>query len=129
MAPRHRAARAGPAPALRRLRGPGAGSAAGPGRAGPGRARQGRRSGRGALSGTRGAPERARVKFAPLRGGFLGAPSSQRLGRCWESHPCSLRYPPSDSDLSEFVRDMDPREPSETHLGLSLEKDFDGSQV
>lgn len=38
-------------------------------------------------------------------------------------------YPPSYGDLSEFIRDMNLREPSETHLGLSLQKDFDSSQV
>lgn len=38
-------------------------------------------------------------------------------------------YPPSGGDLSAFIRGMNPRESSETHVGLSLQKDFDSSQV
>lgn len=38
-------------------------------------------------------------------------------------------YPPSDGDLFEFIRYTNSRESSETHLGLSLQKDSDSSQV
>lgn len=76
--------------------------------------------------------ERPVVKFVYLQGSilstsFLACTDFVGVRSC--IHVPLALYPPSDGDLSEFIRDLNPRESSETHLGLSLQKDFDSIQV